>query len=125
MKRNLDLLRDILLTVENHEPERLGALQNISPKDFSGSEAQNYYHINMLVDAGFIKPAGKPLLAGTYVVHGMTMQGHDFLDAIREQSVWNHTKKRIGEIGGWTLDIVLAVAKEEIKRRLGLTLSQG
>ena len=123
MKRNLDLLREILLAVEDHEPERISTLQSISPKDFSGSEAQNFYHINMLVDAGFIKLAGKPTLAGDYAVHGMTMTGHDFLDAIREQSVWNHTKKRVEEIGSWTLDIVLGVAKEEIKRRLGLALN--
>lgn len=123
MKRNLDLVREILLVVENHEPERIGGLLSISPKDFSGSEAQNFYHINMLIDAGFLKLAGKPTLAGDYAVHGMTMTGHDFLDAIGEQSVWNHTKKRVGEIGGWTLDIVLEIAKEEIKRRLGRTLN--
>lgn len=52
----------------------------------------------------------------------MTMAGHDFLDAIREQSVWDETKERIGAVDGWTLDIVIAVAKEEIKRRLGLAL---
>ena len=76
----------------------------------------------MLVDAGLIKLAGKPTLAGEYAVHGMTMAGHDFLDAIRELSIWYHTKKRVGDIGSLTLDIVLAVAKEEIKRRLGLEL---
>lgn len=123
MKRNLDLLREILLSLENHEPERIGTLQSISPKDFSGSEPQNFYHIDMLANAGFIKLAGKPTLAGHFAVHGMTMTGHDFLDAIREQSVWDHTKKRVGEVGSWTLDIVLAVAKEEIKRRLGLAVT--
>lgn len=122
MKRNLDLVREILLAVEDYEPAQPSMLQTLSPKDFSGTEAQNFYHINMLVDAGFINLAGKATLAGDYAVHGMTMSGHDFLDAIKEPSVWNHTKERVGKIGGWTLDIVLAVAKEEIKRRLGLAL---
>ena len=123
MKRSLDLVREIVLAVEEYEPTRLGMLQSISPKDFSGTEAQNFHHINILVDTGFIKLAGKPTLAGVFAVQGMTMAGHDFLDAIKEQSVWNHTKKRVGEAGSWTLDIVLAVAKDEIKRRLGLALN--
>ncbi|NVK15883.1 MAG: DUF2513 domain-containing protein [Rhodobacteraceae bacterium] len=123
MKRNLDLLREILLAVEEYEPARISMLQSISPRDFSGTEAQNFHHINMLADAGYIKLAGKPTLAGDYAVHGMTIAGHDFLDAIKEQSVWDHTKKRVGEVGSWTLDVVLAVAKEEVKRRLGLALN--
>ena len=57
-----------------------------------------------------------------YPINGMTMAGHDFLDAIRDQSVWDKTKNRIGQAGGWTLDIVLAVAKEELKRRLGVEI---
>lgn len=122
MKRDLDLVREILLAVESYEPPRVSTLQSISPRDFTGTEAQNFYHINMLVDAGFIKLAGKPTMAGDFAVHGMTMPGHDFLDAIKEQSVWDHTKERVGKIGGWTLDIVLAVAKDEINRRLGLAL---
>ncbi len=61
-------------------------------------------------------------MSGEYPVGGMTMEGHDFLDAIKEQAVWNKTKTRVGDVGAWTLDIVLAVAKDEIKRRLGLAL---
>lgn len=122
MKRDLALVREILLAVEAYNPASASMLQSISPREFTGSEAQNFYHINMLVDAGFIKLAGRPTLAGDFSVYGLTMPGHDFLDAIKEQSVWNHTKERVGKIGGWTLDIVLAVAKDEIKRRLGLPL---
>ena len=122
MKRDLDLVREILLAVESYEPARVSEIQSISPSDFAGTKAQNYYHINMMIDAGLIKLAGRPTLAGDFAVRGMTMTGHDFLDAIKEQSVWNHTKERVGKIGAWTLDIVLAVAKDEIKRRLGLAL---
>lgn len=100
MKRDLDLVREILLAVEAYQPAKASLLQSISPRDFTGTEAQNFYHINILVDAGFIKLAGRPTLAGDFAVHGMTMQGHDFLDAIKEKSVWDHTKERVGKIGG-------------------------
>ena len=122
MKRSLDLIREILLSIEEYEPERVSTIQSIHPKDFSGTEAQNYHHIRMLIEAGYINLAGSATLAGDHAIHGMTMAGHDFLDAIRDQGVWDKTKDRLGQAGGWTLDIVLAVAKEELKRRLGLGL---
>jgi len=122
MKRSLDLIREILIAIEDYEPERISSLQTLSPKDFSGTEAENYHHIKMLRDAGLIDLAGQPFLSGDFPISGMTMSGHDFLDAIRDQGVWDKTKNRLGKAGGWTLDLVLAVAKEELKRRLGLSL---
>ena len=122
MKRSLDLIREILISVEEYQPERISSLQTLSPEDFSGTEAENYHHIKMLLDAGLIDLAGQPLMSGEFPINGMTMTGHDFLDAIRDQTVWDRTKDRIGQAGGWTLDLVLAVAKEELKRRLGLGL---
>ncbi|KQI69198.1 hypothetical protein AN189_06430 [Loktanella sp. 3ANDIMAR09] len=122
MKRSLDLIREILIAIEDYEPERISSLQTLSPKDFSGTEAENYHHIKMLRDAGLIDLAGQPLLSGDFPISGMTMSGHDFLDAIRDQGVWDKTKNRLSKAGGWTLDLVLAVAKEELKRRLGLGL---
>jgi len=123
MKRSLDLIREILMAIEDYEPERISSLQTLSPTNFSGTEAENYHHIKMLRDAGLIDVAGKPFLSGEFPINGMTMSGHDFLDAIRDQTVWDKTKNRLGKAGGWTLDIVLAVAKEELKQRLGLGLS--
>jgi hypothetical protein len=124
MKRNLDLIREILLAIEGYEPDRISSLQMISPRDFSGTDAQNYHHIKMLVDASFIDLSGTDSQAN-HLINGMTMVGHDFLGAIREASVWESTKTRIGSAGAWTLDIVLAVAKEELKRHLGLGLQGG
>lgn len=120
MKRDLDLIREILLAIEDFEPETLSSLQGISPRDFSGTLPQNLHHITMLIDAGYIDKVTEDL-EPTFVVRGMTMAGHDFLDAIRDKTVWEQTKTRLGQAGGWTLDIVLAVAKEELKRRLGLS----
>lgn len=47
-----------------------------------------------------------------YAGHGLTMKGHNFLDAIQGPS--------ISTVGSWSLDTVSAVAKEEIKRALAV-----
>lgn len=122
MKRDLDLIREILLSVEEFEPERIGQIQTISVDQFSGTEPQNLHHMNMLVEANLLRMVGKPTLGGSFGVSGMSMAGHDFLDAIRDDTIWDKTKDRLSKAGGWTLDIALAVAQEEVKRRLGLGL---
>lgn len=125
MNRNLDLIREILIAVENFEPDRLGTLQRLSLSDLSGTVPQNDHHISLLIEAGFINPAGRrDLKTGSYFISGMTMKGHDFLDAIREKSVWQETKSRLTAAGGWTLEIALAVAKEVVLQRLTGTLGE-
>jgi hypothetical protein len=118
MKRDLDLIREILAHVERYEPASMSSIQGLGPADFSGTEPQNRYHVRMLIDADFLKEAGRGTMDGTIYVHGLTMQGHDFLDAVREKSIWERTKARLSAAGGWTLDLALEVAKEEVKRRI-------
>ncbi|WP_197529076.1 DUF2513 domain-containing protein [Aeoliella mucimassa] len=51
----------------------------------------------------------------------MTWAGHDFLDSIRSNEVWNDTKKSIANAGvGVTLAIITELAKTCIKQKLGL-----
>ncbi|MFN3171862.1 MAG: DUF2513 domain-containing protein [Hyphomicrobiales bacterium] len=118
MKRDLDLIREILLKVESFEPERLSDIQTFEPDSFSGNSAQNVYHLNLLIGCGFVEEFGSRTLAQSIGVKGMSMAGHDFLDSIREPSIWQATKARLSAAGGWTLELVAAVAKEELKRRL-------
>jgi hypothetical protein len=53
MKRDLDVLREILLSAKAFQPTVIGELQRVSPKDFSGSEPQNMHHIELPIGAGF------------------------------------------------------------------------
>jgi hypothetical protein len=90
----------------------------MTPQDFSGTPPQNCHHIRLLVESGLIDSAGPPTMQAEYSIRGLTFPGHDFLDAIRDKSVWERTKEKMAHAGGWTFDLVLAVAKEELKRRL-------
>ena len=119
MNRIMDLIRDILLEVENYAPARMNEIQSLSPSAFSGTEAENLHHIKLLIDNGFLTKFGhQDLSSGTFHIDGMTMKGHDFLDAVRDQSVWEATKARVEQVGGFTMDIILAVAKDYLKKRI-------
>jgi len=47
----------------------------------------------------------------------ITHDGYEFLDAIRDEEVWQKTKGVIAKTGGWTLGVIASVATEIITRK--------
>jgi hypothetical protein len=86
MKRDMDLIRDLLLHVES-DPRFDGQrwVSPDTPRDFdpSGNHSMEEvtYHLDLLIEAGFLK--GKPG-AGFHapLINRLTREGHEFLDGI-------------------------------------------
>jgi hypothetical protein len=52
----------------------------------------------------------------------LTSKGHNLLDAIRDESVWNKTKAKLKEVGGGVaMAILITLAQELVKTKLGLS----
>ncbi len=116
MKRNDDVLRQILFEIESQEDWVFHLPQFISmPKD----DRLKYGHICLLCDAGFVAEVGN----GTF---RLTNDGHDYLDAIRSDTIWNNTKNGASKVGGMTLemmrDLAIAYLKQEAAEKLGIQL---
>jgi len=117
MKRDLDLIRRILLALEDEKPDSLtGENQELVS-----------YHIQLLLDAEYVqgmviwdretKPQG-------YVVQRITMSGYDYLDSVRDLKVWKETKSLLEKVGGSAAlevvkDVSAKVMAEVIKPFLG------
>ena len=124
MKRDKDLLRDLLLAVEARAPGVESAPLTIpgrSLEEISG-------HVELLVEAGFLKAVPIP---GTedetyWYVERLTYRGHEFLDTVRSPEVWRGAKAAADKVGGVSLAILSelgkAVLKSLIKERLGFDL---
>jgi hypothetical protein len=123
MKRDMDLIRAILLSVEEHEDGR-------APRDLTvdGYSAEQIgYHNYLIGDAGLAKTADVTTRGSSgpmaLVIH-LTWAGHEFLDAARDDTVWSKTKARLGAAGkavlGVPISVLTAVLIDETKRRLGL-----
>lgn len=115
MKRDLDLLRDIMIYLEeNLVPGGNIQSTNISLCDGSDEEYKKLSeHIKLLIEDGFIETS-KPMMMGgfaIFIILRITSKGHDFLDALRNDTVWNNTKEKMKEIGGFTLGIAIDIAK--------------
>ncbi len=97
MQRNWELVRTILLKMEE-QPESAGHLPAESVTTFDKDTV--VAHMLLLDQAGLIKT--RSLIAGgavECVALSMTWEGHNFLDKIRKDSVWNKTKTMIKEKG--------------------------
>lgn len=115
MKRDLNLLRAILLKVEAHDRPTL------PPHELtiqSHDEALVAYHAALLVEAGFLSDGGIQATGfGLYCTEGfrLTMTGYDFLETIRDPDVWSRTKSAASNIGGASLELLWEIAKEVAK----------
>jgi Hypothetical protein (DUF2513) len=122
MKRDMDLIRTILLKVETDETLS-GSFQAVNAATFGitdHTDAEVIYHLVMLVEGGFL--AGNIKLAGTgqIVISKLTWNCHEFLDDIRDPEIWRKTKERAKSVASVGLGFLWEIAKAEVKTKLGL-----
>ncbi len=130
MKRDMDLIRDLLLKLEALDVNAFEvATVSTENLDLDGYEAaQIDHHMALLYEAGLIVSGidQDALGEGTWVFRRVTWAGHDFLDTIRDPEVWKRTKEGASKLGGWTFglikDLGTAYLKHKARERLGLDL---
>ena len=104
MKRDLDLVRKILLEVEEKDDGR--AFQYTS----DNLEPLTWYNVCLMVDAGLLNRVGN-LASGNIRKVQLSWEGHEFLDSIRNEDVWTKTKEKLSAVGGTAaLDVIKSVA---------------
>jgi len=122
MKRNMDLIRSLMLRLEEL-PMDMGDAVTIQPgckalDGIEGSDAEINHHLELLRSVGFLDcPSGQPMFGIIYM--GLTWEGHDFTDAVRNADTWAKTKSVAERAGGWTVGMLLEIAKGVIKAEVG------
>lgn len=120
-KRDMDLVRALMLKLESFEM-RHGDVFSIVPVDSEISipgydEDSIGYHLSLLREKGLINcPGSQPMLGITY--SGLTWDGHDFLDSVRDPEIWKRTKDGARSAGGFTVDLLRDLAKGLIKKQI-------
>jgi hypothetical protein len=121
MKRDMDLIRTLLLRIEA-DPQFDGTyqIQPDGPGDLgitNHSYAEVAYHLNQLIDEGFMKGSHTMQMP---LISQLTWNGHELLDDIRDPDVWRKTKERAKTITSVGLGFLWEIAKAEVKAKLGL-----
>ena len=117
MKRDMDLIRTLLLKIESWPPGARVPSTRIVIAPYT--EEQIRYHAELLHDAGFIggvlavhRASGeRPAIVGR-----LTWHGHEFVDATRSDIVWAAVKQRAEAVGGSVnmellLELVSAISR--------------
>lgn len=127
MSRDMDLVRELLLRLDEYPAGRFYVVTAPDDEEVNvpGYEpAVINYHLEMLANAGFVEAPGSWPAAGGITFRGLTWEGHDFLDTIRDPEVWRRTKGGASKLGGIAFsalkDMAVAYGKLVAKERLGI-----
>jgi len=115
--RDMDLIRELLLRFEQNDTS---LPEGRTMKDVG-------YHVKQMIDAGLIEgqvieaPSPGKLAPKDFFVRDITPKGHDFLDAIRNDTFWAKLKNEFQKKAvAVTVELVILCAKELSKSMLGL-----
>lgn len=91
MKRDMDLIREILLKIESSNENGEFSINGYSDDVIE-------YHLKLLRDAKFIDDYTVNII-GEITTGQLTWEGNDYLDKVRDNSTWSKTKNIIKEKG--------------------------
>jgi hypothetical protein len=99
MKRDMDLVRSILLKLEESQ-------SSVGPQEIvidDASPEQIWYHVRLLDEARLIEGTsfgGQGQRVPEWLATRLTWEGHDFLDAARNEAFWAKAKTKLAAAGG-------------------------
>ena len=101
MKRDMDLVRKILIKIEKDWGYEYleSSISNREIKIEGYSDSAVHYHLRIMVEAGLITcifPEGDSHTLSTYIKYPpeiITWEGQEFLETIRKERTWEKLKK--------------------------------
>lgn len=121
MKRNMDLIRSLLLKLEalDLSPGEIAMLdpdgEELGVEGAGPDEIE--HHLYLIDEAGFIDTAGGGTLDGL-TFRKLTWEGYDFLDSVRDDRIWARTKQGASEAGGYTVELLKDLAKGFVRKQI-------
>src|SRR5689334_21057270 len=119
MKRDLDLVRNILFKLEETEDDYSFSASDPHLQIDGCPRKRLSHHLEIMAQAGLLH-AETHELAGGFAAHAVTYysvswQGHEFLSALRDETRWKEVKKIMVRAGGFVTEVALDIAKDMVK----------
>ena len=112
MKRDMNLVRELVLFFESVENDRPTPVKTIRIPGFSSELI--VYNCEIMAEHGLILIANEMVLSSgkTFDISRLTWTGHEFADAARDESIWNKTTARIkSTVTSMAFDSLVSVLK--------------
>ena len=117
MKRDLDLVRQLLLQIEG--------LPAGPPAQYRASEIEDpvlLAHFELVIASGLVngKISRSQSSRGDVIsISGLTWEGHEWIEMVRSQSIWNETKSMLLDSGGaLTYELTKTAATRILRARM-------
>ena len=122
MKRDIDLIRKLLLYLEEKPDDKM--VKDLELDDYLKDEVQ--YHFILMDQAGLLR-CERSVSSSTsdrvirVYPFSLTWQGHEFLEASRNDTFWNKAKEIVKtKSGALSVDVVKALLIKLAKESVGL-----
>jgi hypothetical protein len=122
MKRDIDLIRKLLLYLEEKPDDEM--IEDLELEGYSKNEVQ--YHFILMDQAGLIRcersisSSTSDRVIRVYPL-SLTWQGHELLEASRNDTYWNKAKSVVkSKSGALSVDVVKALLIAMAKEAVGL-----
>ena len=114
MKRDMDLIREILLSIEEF-PEAEHAADRLEIDGYTPEEIA--YHVYLLYQANLVEAHDFSTLGGfDWRPIALKWDGHEFLEAARDDTRWNSTKNMVVEkVGSLPFEVLKQVLLQSIR----------
>jgi hypothetical protein len=124
MKRNWDLIREVLIRLDEKGPEK----HALRAEDFDEERHHEVaYQVELLKEAGLVDAQIMKAASGPpdFLALRLTWEGHELLDAIRNDTVWKRTKESFLTKGlSMTFELVrsvaISIATEFLKSKISI-----
>lgn len=126
MKRDMNLIKRLLVRIEQEcHGDGIETFENDEVLNEEGYDSlQITYHAKLvwdqlLIDATEVGTSDGPGVA----VKRLTAQGHDFLDAARDEMVWQKAMQKIGgPLAGIPIDVLRDLLIQYVRQKFGLPI---
>jgi hypothetical protein len=122
MKRDLELVRKLLLHLEAKEDDRIEECPDIAGHD----PLQVQYHLLLMDEAGLLRcerevSNSTPSRVVKVYPFSLTWEGHEFLSAARNEALWSRAKSiAVKKAGVLSFELVRALLVSLAKSSVGL-----
>lgn len=119
MKRDIELVRKILLLINEHDHGYFSEIPHIA----GYSEEQIGYHCFLLAEAGLIDASdisSDDSLSPTAIPTRLTWEGHEFVENSMNDGVWNQTKGVVEKVGHVAFSVWAQILTQVVMKNLGI-----
>jgi hypothetical protein len=102
MRRDADLVRDILLSVENGHTD---IKSKVTDQDVIK------YHLHLMIEAGLLN--GDEVKGGRWSVYGLSWEGYELLELVRDR--WKTIKRVLDDVNCYNFEFIKQVARRLIE----------